>query len=123
MLGTPVAGKSSAQLVKIMSQGASRCMLPSHSHGSVRKGRHAPETLEDRSITIELRRRLKEEKITRLRSNRMGHLEALGRQAMRWAMDNRNLLSDADPMLPEELGDRAQDNWRMLIAIAVNHIN
>src|SRR5262249_16900638 len=27
-------------------------------------------------------------------------------------------LSDVDPVLPEQLNDRAQDNWRQLIAIA-----
>ena len=36
----------------------------------VKRGMHVAQTLEDRSITIELRRRLPEEKITRLRSTR-----------------------------------------------------
>ncbi|MCX7313944.1 MAG: DUF3631 domain-containing protein [Alphaproteobacteria bacterium] len=77
-----------------------------------------PATLEDRSITIGLRRRLPNERIERLRSNRTGHLEVLGRRVARWVADNRNALIDADPVLPENLGDRAQDNWRPLVAIA-----
>lgn len=77
-----------------------------------------PATLEDRSITIGLRRRLPSEKIERLRSNRTGHLEILRRRVARWLVDNRELLTDADPLMPETLGDRAQDNWRPLVAIA-----
>jgi putative DNA primase/helicase len=84
----------------------------------VRRGMQVAETIADRSITIELRRRLPDEKITRLRSNRMGHLHVLGRRAARWFADHKASLIDHDPELPEELNDRAQDNWRLLIAIA-----
>jgi hypothetical protein len=84
----------------------------------VKRGMQPSPTLEDRSITIELRRRLKTETIVRLRSNRTGHLQELGRKAARWVADHRVALADADPALPEALGDRAHDNWRPLIAIA-----
>jgi putative DNA primase/helicase len=84
----------------------------------VRRGEQVAQTIADRSITVELRRRLKGEEITRLRSNRVGHLSTLGRRAARWVADNIAALKDADPALPEELNDRAQDNWRPLIAIA-----
>jgi hypothetical protein len=76
------------------------------------------DTLEDRSITIGLRRRLPSEKVERLRSNKTEHLEKLCRRAARWAADNLERLIDADPDFPDELNDRAQDNWRPLIAIA-----
>jgi hypothetical protein len=77
-----------------------------------------PSTLEDRSITIMLQRRLRSEKIERFRKKKTGHLTVLGRKAARWFVDNRDALDGADPALPEELNDRAQDNWRQLIAIA-----
>ena len=77
-----------------------------------------PDTLEDRSITISLRRRLRDEKIERLRSNRTKHLEDLGRRAARWVADHVTSLNDADPALPESLNDREHDNWRPLIAIS-----
>jgi putative DNA primase/helicase len=77
-------------------------------------------TLEDRSITINLKRRKREEKIERLRSNRTGHLTELCRKAARWVSDHVVTLGDADPNLPNELNDREQDNWRPLIAIADN---
>jgi len=84
----------------------------------VRRGEQVANTIADRSITIELRRRRKGEEIARLRSNRTGHLATLGRRAARWVADNMSVLTDADPALPEELNDRAQDNWRPLIALA-----
>jgi hypothetical protein len=84
----------------------------------VRRGEQVAQTIADRSITIELRRRLKGEEITRLRSNRVGHLSTLGRRAARWVAANKAALADADPAMPDELNDRAQDNWRPLIAIA-----
>ena len=77
-----------------------------------------PATIEDRSITVSLRRRTSEEKIGRLRNGRFDHLRDLGRRAARWFSDNKLSLMNADPPLPDELGDRAQDNWRPLIAIA-----
>jgi putative DNA primase/helicase len=77
-----------------------------------------PATIEDRSITISLRRRLPHEKIERLRTNRTGHLDVLGRRAARWVADNKTALADADPTLPDSLGDRERDNWRPLVAIA-----
>jgi hypothetical protein len=84
----------------------------------VRRGANVSPTLEDRSITIELRRRLPDEEITRLRSTRTGHLHQLGRRAARWVADHKSSLVDADPAMPEALSDRAQDNWRPLVAIA-----
>jgi putative DNA primase/helicase len=77
-----------------------------------------PSTIEDRSITIHLRRRLPSEETERLRTTRRDHLRDLGQKAARWVADNRDKLQDADPLVPEELDDRAQDNWRALIAIA-----
>jgi putative DNA primase/helicase len=84
----------------------------------VKRGRYVADTVEDRSITIELRRRRRDEEITRLRRTKANHLHALARRIARWAQDNVSVLANADPTMPEELNDRAQDNWRPLIAIA-----
>jgi putative DNA primase/helicase len=77
-----------------------------------------PDTLEDRSIVISLRRKLRGEKVTRFRADRAGDLTELQRKAARWAADNFNALKAADPEVPAALNDRAADNWRALIAIA-----
>jgi putative DNA primase/helicase len=84
----------------------------------VKRGVHVAQTLEDRSITIELRRRLPDEKILRFRSARAGHLREFARRAARWVADHKIALGAADPAMPDELNDRAQDNWRVMIAIA-----
>jgi putative DNA primase/helicase len=84
----------------------------------VKRGITVIPAVEDRSITIELRRRRPDEKITRLRSNKTGHLRDLGSRAARWAADNFEALKNADPDLPKKLNDREMDNWRILIAIA-----
>ena len=76
-------------------------------------------TIEDRSIVILMRRRAPGEKVVRLRRDRIdGEFESVRSRAARWAADHLDELRDADPAVPEELHDRAQDNWRPLLAIA-----
>jgi putative DNA primase/helicase len=76
-------------------------------------------TLEDRSIAVPIRRKAPHEKTERLRLDRMdGNLEVLRRKAARWAHDHVEALRHAEATVPEELHDRAADNWRTLQAIA-----
>jgi putative DNA primase/helicase len=77
-----------------------------------------PGTIEDRAITITMRRRLTSEPVDRFRSDRAGHLHELARKAARWVADHEHALCDAEPDMPEALHDRACDNWRPLLAIA-----
>jgi hypothetical protein len=78
-----------------------------------------PGTVIDRAIVIRMRRRTKEESVERFRTDRPPpELEPLMRRATRWAADNLAELRDADPEVPDALGDRAADNWRPLFAIA-----
>jgi putative DNA primase/helicase len=74
------------------------------------------DTITDRSITIELRRRRADERVDRLRQDRLDytHLQSL---MAGWAQQNLDLLRAADPVMPN-LHDRAADNWRALVAIA-----
>jgi len=78
-----------------------------------------PDTIEDRSIVIGMRRRSSEEKVERWRARRRREFEPSRQRLARWAADNAELLRSADPAVPEELtSDRAIDNWRPLFAIA-----
>jgi hypothetical protein len=78
-----------------------------------------PPTLADRSIEARLQRRTAGEAVERLRLDRLhSELEPLRRKCARWALDNLDALRRADPDTPEELNDRAADNWRPLLAIA-----
>jgi len=79
---------------------------------------HLPATLEDREITLALRRRLPSERIERFRREHAAALAELARRCARWAADHAEALKDADPAVPSELDDRAGDNWRPLLAIA-----
>jgi putative DNA primase/helicase len=78
-----------------------------------------PGTLQDRSIIISMQRKSQEEQVERLRADRED--EAFGilrRKLARWAADNAEALKDIDVDAPQELDDRAADNWRTLLAIA-----
>jgi len=76
-------------------------------------------TLADRAIPLRMMRKLKDEKVERLKRQR---LEAdalpLRRQAMRWAADHMANLREATPVLPPALNDRQGDGWEPLFAIA-----
>jgi putative DNA primase/helicase len=77
-----------------------------------------PETLHDRSVIVALKRRLPSEPIKSFRSDRTEQLDALARQAARWASDNAERVANADPKMPEGVFNREADNWRPLLAIA-----
>jgi hypothetical protein len=77
-----------------------------------------PDTLSDRSIMIELQRRLPGERIEPFRYDRTKHLDELARKAARWAADNADRIRIADPVMPPGVFNRAADNWRPLLAIA-----
>jgi putative DNA primase/helicase len=77
-----------------------------------------PETLTDRSVAIDLRRRRPDEQIEAFRFDRTGPLDRAARRAARWALDYANLVSGIDPTMPAGVYNRAADNWRPLLAIA-----
>jgi Protein of unknown function (DUF3631) len=75
-------------------------------------------TLADRSIAIELQRRLNSESIEPFRSDRTERLDRLASKAARWAANNLDRLREADPAMPPGVFNRVADNWRGLLAIA-----
>lgn len=76
------------------------------------------DTIMDRAITLELRRKLDCERVERIRHAETGLFEILQRKLCRFAEDHEDDIQKARPSLPEELHDRAQDNWEPLLAIA-----
>ena len=82
-------------------------------------GKPRPDTLHDRCIVVEMQPKLRQESVERRRDAKLpGELLPIRRRAMRWANDNVATLRDSEPHLPDELHDRAQDNWEPLLAIA-----
>jgi hypothetical protein len=77
-----------------------------------------PSTLGDRSIEIRLQRKGRGEKVRRLRSDRLEHLEVLARKLARFIADTADRIKELDLEPPVQLNDRAADNWRPLLAIA-----
>lgn len=72
----------------------------------------------DRSIVLELRRKLPNEKVQRLRHAEPGLFNGLSSKLARFAHDYRERLCHVRPNIPAELHDRAQDNWEPLLGIA-----
>lgn len=77
-----------------------------------------PNTVRDRSIEIEMKRKLKTETVERLRRRDGADLNELAGKLVRWAKDNLDALHIAEPRMPEGLNDRAADAWEPLVAIA-----
>ena len=76
-----------------------------------------PATLASRSIPIALKRLTRGQHVERYMSERRPYAD-LGRKAARWAADNLEWLSTAEPEVPDGLANRSADNWRALFAIA-----
>ncbi len=79
---------------------------------------HLADTLMDRAIVFELRRKLPHEKVERLRHAQAGLFQDQAAKLSRFADDFREIVKQARPVLPESLNDRQQDNWEPLLAIA-----
>jgi hypothetical protein len=77
-----------------------------------------PDTLHDRAVVIDLKRRMPSETIEPFRPDRAGYLDVLARKAVRWAQDHADDVAAADPDMPPSIINRRADNWRPLLAIA-----
>ena len=80
--------------------------------------KHLPDATMSRGIVAAMRRKLHNETIVRLRHADKTTFEVLASQLARFAQDYSAQVSNARPLLPDELSDRAQDNWEPLLAIA-----
>src|SRR5262249_25371310 len=69
-------------------------------------------------IFVERRRRKKDEPIEKFKRRDDNELADLRRRLRRWARDNQEALLDPKPAIPEELQNRREDNWILLLAIA-----
>jgi ferredoxin len=74
----------------------------------------APGTLDDRSVHIRLRRKHSGERADRFRNDRTQPLQSLARRARRWSEDRRPDVAVRDPDMPDDMFNRAADNWRPL---------
>jgi hypothetical protein len=75
-------------------------------------------TLTDRSICILLRRKLRTEKVERLRRRDNDEFAQLRQWCRKWADDNAEALAAAPQMVDDKLNDRALDFWEPLFIVA-----
>lgn len=80
---------------------------------------HVADTLMDRAVILELRRKLPHEEVDRLRYAEPNLFNNLRSKLARFAKDHNEQVRQSRPPLPESLNDRAQDNWEPLLAIAM----
>jgi putative DNA primase/helicase len=76
------------------------------------------ETVHDRSIVLPLQRKRTNDKTEKTRNVDKSIFEVLARKLLRFAQDNADTLKATRPNLPENISDRAMDNWEPLLAIA-----
>jgi hypothetical protein len=74
-----------------------------------------PLSLEDRSIIVELKRKLPGEHTERIAKF---NGDTIRRKLTRWARDSFEAIKCADPQLPAGVYNRLADNWLQLLAIA-----
>ena len=77
-----------------------------------------PDTVLDRAIEIEMKRKLMTETVKRLRRRDGADLNEIARKLSRWSTDSIDKLRDAEPTMPGGLNDRAADAWELLVSIA-----
>jgi hypothetical protein len=80
--------------------------------------KHLPDSTMSRGIVFGMRRKLKHEKVERLRHADPRAFTTIAAKLVRFAEDYAEQVRAVRPVLPEELSDRAQDNWEPLLAIA-----
>jgi len=77
-----------------------------------------PETVMDRSIIIEMKRKLPSQKIVNIRRADNKLFEAIQYQLTHWSLSITENFKGLIPNEIAELNDRANDNWEPLLAIA-----
>ncbi len=77
-----------------------------------------PDTIQDRSLVITMRRKQKGETIEKLDEEAEAALDSLASKIARWAKDNAETLRETKVEDLDELGDRENDKWRPLLRIA-----
>ncbi len=80
--------------------------------------RHLPDATMSRGIVISLRRKMAHETTSRLRHSDRSIFKDVAAKLARFADDYSLQVRQARPSLPDDLSDRAQDNWEPLLAIA-----
>ncbi|MFM8857456.1 MAG: DUF3631 domain-containing protein [Actinomycetota bacterium] len=80
-----------------------------------------PDTIQDRAVVVDLKRRQPGETVARFRLRRdSAPLRSLRDKLTAWAREPERLttMGDTEPEMPDSVTDRAQDAWEPLITVA-----
>ena len=77
-----------------------------------------PDSMMDRAIPIQMRRKTIAETVARLRETPQAVFDELRSKIVRWVQDNAQQITQHAPVLPTGINDRAADCWLPLLAIA-----
>jgi len=80
--------------------------------------RHLPDSTMSRGIVFNMRRKLPHESVERMRDADPAMFDRIRARLARFALDYARQIRLSCPKLPDELSDRAMDNWEPLLAIA-----
>jgi Protein of unknown function (DUF3631) len=109
--------RQGGQVIRTVGDDHDPRMFSTHCPVAIAQIGKLPDTLADRSIHIELKRRASGEKVARLRTDRTPDLCELARKVARWVTDNREAICQREPAIPDAIFNRAADNWEPLLAI------
>jgi hypothetical protein len=78
-----------------------------------------PDTIEDRAVIINMRRKTGAERVRKFRIRKdKRRVAETGERLAGWVAEIARQAGDAEPVMPPELDDRAEDVWEALIAVA-----
>jgi hypothetical protein len=77
-----------------------------------------PDSMMDRAIPIQMRRKTTAEQVSRLRETPQAVFDELRSKIVRWVQDNAQKIAQHVPTLPAGINDRAADCWLPMLAIA-----
>ena len=135
LFGTKKAAEQNEDLRALLNAGwqrdrpVTRCVGPHHTPtkfntfamAAIAAIGQLPDTITDRAVNIDLKRRAPGEKVSKFRIRRDGAaLTDLSAKLNHWVRDSDRLkrLEEAEPTMPDGIEDRAEDAWEPLLAIA-----
>jgi putative DNA primase/helicase len=110
--------RASGSVLRTVGENHEVCAFSTYSPKAIALIGSLPDTLQDRSVCAQLRRRSKNERVSRFLSNRVEALNITARKAAYWADSFGHELKSAEPIIPNFLSNRTADNWLPLLAIA-----
>lgn len=113
-----VGNKKGGQVVRCVGDDAEPRAFAAFAPAAIAAIGHLPGTIQDRSITLLMRRAMGKERPAGITATTEAEGKAMASRAARWVADNEAALTGATPAMPAGVINRKADNWRPLIAIA-----